>query len=275
MAGPEVDQSLVDLAVELATGAGALTRKWFDRGPVAFDTKDDGTPVTEADKAAERYLREQIASAFPTDTVIGEEEEVREGTSGRTWIIDPIDGTKSFTRGVPLYGTLLGIRDEHGPAVGVIVMPALDEVVAAGRGRGCTHNGVATSVNDIDRLPASFLMTSGFDYWPDPEPRDRALSSDLTLRTWGDAYGYVLLATGRVEAMLDPLINVWDVAPMQVIIPEAGGRVSNEAGEPWTEGRTFVATNGLIHDQLIDALFSEHADPAAEPIPSAPGSAER
>lgn len=259
MAGPEVEQSLVDLAVELATGAGALTRKWFDRGSLDFDTKDDGTPVTEADKAAERYLREQIGLAFPTDTVIGEEEEPREGTSGRTWIIDPIDGTKSFTRGVPLYGTLLAVRDEHGPAVGVIVLPVLDEVVAAGRGIGCTHNGAPTSVNDTSDLAESYLMTSGFDYWPDSEPRTRAVDSDLTVRTWGDAYGYVLVATGRAEAMLDPLINVWDIAPMQVIIPEAGGRVSDEDGEPWTEGRAFVASNGLIHDDLIETVFAHNS----------------
>lgn len=255
MGGPDVEQSLVDLAVELATGAGALTRKWFDRGSVAFDTKDDGTPVTEADKAAEKYLREQIALAFPTDAVIGEEGSPRGGTSGRTWIIDPIDGTKSFTHGVPLYGTLLAVHDEHGPAVGVIVMPALDEVVAAGRGLGCTYNGVPTSVNDVDTLAESYLITSGFDYWPDPDPVQRAIESELTIRTWGDAYGYVLLATGRTEAMVDPLINLWDVAPMQVIVPEAGGRVSDQSGGDWTEGSTFVASNGLIHQSLVSTLF--------------------
>jgi len=219
---PDVDQSLVDMAVELATGAGALTRKWFDRGTVAFDTKDDGSPVTEADKAAERYLREQIGSAFPTDAIIGEEEDDRNGTSGRTWIIDPIDGTKTFTHGVPLYGTLLSVVDEHGPAVGVIV---------------------------------SYAMTSGFDYWPDSDERDRFINSELTVRTWADAYGYVLLATGRCEAMVDPLVNIWDVAPMQVIIPEAGGTVTDQAGEPWAEGRHFVASNGQIHDELLDAVF--------------------
>lgn len=252
---PEVDQSLVDIAVELATGAGALTRKWFDRGGVAYDTKEDGSPVTEADKAAERYLREQIGLAFPTDAIIGEEEDDRDGTSGRTWIIDPIDGTKTFTHGVPLYGTLLAVVDEHGPAVGVIVMPALDEVVAAGRGLGCTHNGREVSVNDRDDFDTSYCMTSGFEYWPDSAERDRLVNSPLTVRTWADAYGYVLLATGRCEAMVDPLVNIWDVAPMRVIIPEAGGIVSDQDGQPWQEGRHFVASNGLVHDELIAAVF--------------------
>ncbi len=255
MTAPDTDQSLVDLAVELATGAGALTRKWFDRGQVDFDTKDDGSPVTEADKAAERYLREQIGQAFPTDAVIGEEEEARSGTSGRTWIIDPIDGTKSFTRGVPLYGTLLAVVDEHGPAVGVIVMPALDEVVAAGRGLGCLHNGRETSVSEQGDFASSYAMTSGFEFWPNQADRDRFLASGPTNRTWGDAYGYVLLATGRCEAMVDPMVNLWDIAAMQVIIPEAGGQVSDERGGVWEEGRCFVASNGLIHDELLQAVF--------------------
>jgi len=257
---PEVDQSLVDMAVELATGAGALTRKWFDRGTVSFDTKADGSPVTEADKAAERYLREQIGAAFPTDAIIGEEEANRDGTSGRTWIIDPIDGTKTFMHGVPLYGTLLAVVDEHGPAVGVIVMPALDETVSAGRGLGCFHNGRETSVNEHDDFTTSYVMTSGLEYWPDDGERDRLIASDLTVRTWADAYGYVLLATGRCEAQVDPLVNVWDVAPMQVIIPEAGGMVTDQFGEPWTQGKHFVASNGKIHDEVIGAVFAQHPD---------------
>lgn len=257
MQAPDAEQSLVDMAVELATGAGALTRKWFDRGTsVEFDTKDDGTPVTEADKAAERYLREQISLAFPTDGIIGEEEENREGTSGRTWIVDPIDGTKSFTHGVPLYGTLLAVRDEHGPAVGVIVMPALDEVVAAGRGLGCTHNGRTCSVNENADFSSGYLMTSGFEFWPDADMRSRALDSDLTIRTWADAYGYVLVATGRAEAMMDPAgVKIWDIAPMQVIIPEAGGTVSNQNGEEWSDGESFIASNGHIHDDLLKTMF--------------------
>ena len=254
---PEADQALVDMAVELATAAGALTRKWFDRGTVQFDTKDDGSPVTEADKAAERYLREQISLAFPTDAIVGEEEDDRDGTSGRTWIIDPIDGTKSFTHGVPLYGTLLSVVDEHGPAVGVIVMPALEEVVSAGRGLGARHNGRETSVNEHDDFESSYIMTSGFEYWPDPTERDRLVNCSATVRTWADAYGYVLLATGRSEAVVDPLVKIWDIAPMQVIIPEAGGVLTDQVGAPWEEGRHIVASNGKVHNRVINAVFGE------------------
>ena len=252
---PEADEALVEMAVELATAAGALTRKWFDRGSVDFDTKADGSPVTEADKAAERYLREQIGQAFPTDAIIGEEEENRDGTSGRTWIIDPIDGTKSFTHGVPLYGTLLSVVDEHGPSVGVIVMPALEEVISAGRGLGCKHNGRETSVNEHADLATSYVMTSGLEYWPDTEERDRLVNSEMTLRTWADAYAYLLLATGRCEAVVDPLVKIWDIAPMQVIIPEAGGVLTDQHGQPWTEGKHIVASNGHVHDEVVQTIF--------------------
>lgn len=251
-----IDESLLDLAVELATGAGALTRKWFDRGTVSFDTKDDGSPVTEADKAAERYLRDQISQAFPTDAIIGEEEDDRNGTSGRTWIIDPIDGTKSFTHGVPLYGTLLSVTDENGPAVGVVVLPALDEVISAGRGLGCFHNGRETSVNDNADVASSYVMTSGLEYWPDGPERHNLVDAEFTVRTWGDAYAYALLATGRCEAVIDPFVKLWDIAPMQVIIPEAGGVVTDQFAKPWAPGSHFVASNGQFHDELIAAVFT-------------------
>ncbi len=255
MTTPDADEDLVDMAVELATAAGALTRKWFDRGNVEFDTKEDVSPVTEADKAAERYLREQIGQAFPTDTIIGEEEDNRDGTSGRSWIIDPIDGTKSFTHGIPLYSTLLSVVDEHGPAVGVIVMPALDEVVSAGRGLGCKHNGRETRVNEHRDISTGYIMTSGLEYWPDQTERDRLVNGEMTLRTWADAYAYLLLATGRCEAAVDPLVKIWDIAPALVIVPEAGGTITDQHGEPWTEGKHVVATNGQFHNNVVQSIF--------------------
>ena len=271
MTSAPIEESLLELAVELATGAGALTRKWFDRGTINVDTKEDGSPVTEADKAAERYLREQISQAFPTDAIIGEEEDDRSGTSGRTWIIDPIDGTKSFTHGVPLYATLLAVTDEHGPAAGVVVLPALDEVVSAGRGIGCFHNGRETSVNDTSELSNAYVMTSGLEYWPDTHERDQLLDMDTVVRTWGDAYGYVLLATGRCEVTIDPVPKLWDVAPMRVIVTEAGGTVTDQFGQPWEEGKHFVASNGALHDQFLATAFpSEASAPAVVEPPEDP-----
>lgn len=250
---PPADPALVDHAVQIARAAGELTLRWFRHADLAVDHKGDGSPVTEADLAAETLMRNELASAFPDDAIIGEEHPDAAGTSGRTWVIDPLDGTKAFTKGVPLYSNLLALVDEHGPAIGVINLPALGETVWAGRGLGAFHNGTPCRVSDHASLPGAYAMTSGFGYWP-PDALEAVLASPVVLRTWGDAYGYSLVATGRAEAMIDPLANPWDVAPIAVIIPEAGGRYSTFAGDDgpdaWRTG-SGVGTNGAIHADLL------------------------
>jgi len=159
------DPELLDLAVALLREAGEMTLAWFRNPDLTIERKGDGTPVTEADKAAERFLRERINQRFPDDAIIGEEEADTAGTSGRTWIIDPIDGTKAFTHGVPLYTNLLAIDDGDGPAIGVINMPALGETVYAGRGLGCFCNGAPARVSSRDRIAGSYLSSSGFSHW--------------------------------------------------------------------------------------------------------------
>lgn len=250
---PAVDATLMDEAVALAREAGEHTLRWFGVDDLVVDRKGDGTPVTEADRATERLIRSRLAASRPDDTIIGEEEEDQLGTSARRWIVDPIDGTKAFTHGVPLYSTLLAVEDEHGPAIGVIVLPALDEVVYAGRGRGCFRNGRPARVSERDRLPGSYLTTSGFDYWPEPTLAELR-SSGMFMRTWGDGYGYALVATGRVEAMVDPSAARWDLAAMPVIIGEAGGRFSDYTGAERADGGNGVATNGLLHDDVLALL---------------------
>ena len=250
---PPVDDDLVALAVDIARAAGEITLGWFGRRDLAVDHKGDGSPVTAADLAAESLMRERLLARFPDDAVIGEEHQDTDGTSGRTWVIDPIDGTKAFARGVPLYSNLLALVDEHGPAVGVINLPALGETVWAGRGRGAFCNGEPCRVSDRATLDGAYAMTSGFGYWPE-EALVAVLRSPLILRTWGDAYGYALVATGRAEAMIDPLANPWDVAPMAVIIPEAGGHYStfdgDDGADAWRTG-SGVGTNGAVHDALL------------------------
>lgn len=250
---PPVDEDLVTTAVEIARAAGELTLQWYRNDELAVDHKGDGSPVTAADLAAETLIRERLLERFPDDAVMGEEHQDTSGTSGRTWVIDPIDGTKAFTKGVPLYSNLLALVDEHGPAVGVINLPALGETVWAGRGRGSFCNGAPCRVSDRATLEGAYAMTSGFGYWPD-DALQSVLRSPLVFRTWGDAYGYALVATGRAEAMIDPLANPWDIAPMAVIIPEAGGRYSTFDGddgpEAWKTG-SGVATNGAVHDDLL------------------------
>jgi len=253
MTSPSVDQALLEEAVALARAAGRVTLRWFRADNVIVDRKGDGTPVTDADRAAERFVREQLAATHPDDSVIGEEEPDTRGSSERRWIVDPIDGTKAFTHGVPLYSTLLAVEDEHGPAVGVIDLPALGETVYAGRGLGCFCNDVAARVSPRDQLPGSYLTTSGFDYW-DEHALVAVRHSGLQMRTWGDGYGYALVATGRVEAMVDPVAARWDLAAMPVIIGEAGGRFTDLRGEPRTDGGSGLATNGALHDAVLALL---------------------
>jgi histidinol phosphatase-like enzyme (inositol monophosphatase family) len=250
---PTTDRALLDTAVELVLRAGALTLEWFGSDALRVDTKGDGTPVTEADRAAERFLREELGRRFPDDAIVGEEEPDHQGTSGRTWTIDPIDGTKAFTRGVPLYSNLLALDDEHGPAIGIINIPALGEVVAAGRGLGCTRNGTPCAVSTTATLDTAYASTSGIDGWPSGMLQ-RVLDSPVKLRTWGDGYGYVLVATGRIDAMIDPQVAPYDVAPMRTILPEAGGRFTDLGGVARADGGSGLATNGALHDAFLALL---------------------
>ena len=258
MSNPTADPIDLAFAIELAEDAGASTLAWFQSATLAVERKGDGSPVTAADLAAEALVRERLAATHPGDGIIGEEDDDVDGSTGRRWVVDPIDGTKAFTKGVPLYATLIALIDDHGPAVGVIHLPALGETIAAGRGLGCTFNGAPCRVSEHDTLDGAYATTSGFGYWPSAALQ-WVLNSDVVFRTWGDAYGYALVATGRAEAMIDPLANPWDIAPMAVIIPEAGGRFSNfdgvEQPDSWNRN-SGVATNGLLHDDLI-GLFTD------------------
>ncbi len=254
---PDADPALLDQAVAFTRAAGELTLRWFRSAELTIDAKGDGTPVTQADRAAERLLREQIGAAFPDDAVLGEEEPETSGTSGRRWIIDPIDGTKAFTHGVPLYSNLLALEDEHGIVIGVINIPALGETVYAGRGLGCFCNGERVHVNDRAELRGSYITTSGMNRWP-TDTLAKLQDNDVHLRTWGDGYGYVLVATGRLEAMVDNVAELYDLAPVPVIIAEAGGRFSDLRSDSNSPGSgSGLASNGLLHDQLRELLAPE------------------
>lgn len=248
-----IEQDLVDFAVDAARRAGGLTLEWYQRRGLSVTAKSDGSPVTEADLAAERLLRSEIAAAYPDDMIRGEEEGDDAGLTGRIWVIDPIDGTRAFTQGVPLFATLLALVDDQGPAVGVICLPALDECVWAGRGRGALWDGEPCRVSTRASVEGAYVCTSGLTYWPD-SALGRVRAAGARVRTWGDAYGYALVATGRAEAMVDPECFDWDVAPMSVIIAEAGGRFSDTAGvDDWRSG-SAIATNGILHEDLLDCF---------------------
>lgn len=250
---PPADQELLRAVSDIATAAGAVSQRWFGTSDLDINWKGDGSPVTAADLATETFLREEILRHYPDSTIKGEEHEDTEGSGPLTWIVDPIDGTKAFSRGVPLYSNLITVIDEHGTLVSAINLPALAELVIAGRGLGCFRNGERCHVSDETVPERCVLTTSGYDYWPEPMLRG-ALASGMQMRTWGDGYGYALVATGRAEAMVDPVVAHWDVAGMDVILTEAGGRFSALDGSPRTDGGTGIGTNGLIHDDLLAQL---------------------
>ena len=238
---------LLPFAEELIAAAGELTERYFRSSDLEVIAKEDGTPVTVADQGAERLIRDAIAAEFPNDAIMGEEYGASDASSGRQWVIDPIDGTKSFTAGVPLYSNLLAVIDDGVPVLGIINLPAVGELLSAVTGHGATCNGEPCRVSAKDSLQGAYVMTSSVRYWR-PEFQQRVLDEGIILRTWGDAYGYAMVATGRAEAMIDPRANLWDVAPIGVILTEAGGAFTDLAGNPQVTAGNGIGTNGVLHD---------------------------
>lgn len=254
-------EELLTEAVELAQAAGALTLSWFRRSNLKIESKGDGSEVTEADRAAERFVREEISKRHPSHSVVGEEQGGSFEPGKLTWIVDPIDGTRGFTRGVPLYTTLLAIVDEAGPLVGVIYVPALNSTVAAARGMGCWRDGERCEVSGKQTLAGALVNTSSFDTFSD-EALLALKGSRALMKTWGDAFGYYMVATGQAEAMVDPICSPWDLAPMPVILEEAGGQFTDIRGEAsldfggGPDSISGVASNGYLHEELLAIMGS-------------------
>jgi myo-inositol-1(or 4)-monophosphatase len=256
----ELDRML-DFARGIMYEAGRLTLGYFYRR-LEVIAKSDGSPVTIADREAEALVRKAIEEAFPDHGITGEEwgkKEPRAGCS-YTWFIDPIDGTKSFIHGVPLYTNLLGLLREDRSVVGVVNIPALGEQVSAREGGGTTLNGRRVQVSSTSELSESVVLTS--------DSRDLALSGpsagwkDLWKgckfpRSWGDAYGHVLVATGRAEIMLDARAEPYDLAPLPVILREAGGQFFDWSGNETIFGKCGASVNDALAEEVRRALDSD------------------
>jgi histidinol phosphatase-like enzyme (inositol monophosphatase family) len=244
---------LMDFASATSQQAGEIAMSHF--GVVAVERKGDGSEVTAADRASEEFLKKSIAEAFPDDAILGEEGTTVAGRSGRRWIIDPIDATRSFASGVPLFGVLLALEVGGEPLLGCCHLPALRETLVAARGAGAWHNGKRASVSRVDSLAEARVVTSGLEYWRDwatDEGRagwGRLVGESRFGRTWGDCYGYVLVATGRAEILADPASGAfWDFAPMLPILTEAGGKYTALGGAPVRSWSTALASNGRLHE---------------------------
>lgn len=247
---------LLDFATHLAWTGGRRTLAYFNC-QVPTEHKADGSPVTLADREAEAVMRALIAERFADHGIVGEEHGEVAGKAPIRWIIDPIDGTRTFVRGVPLYGTLVGVEVEGEPTVGVIYIPALDEMVAAGRGLGCRWNGRACRVAPTSELSDALMVATdeaAVRQRLGAAGHDALVGATALSRTWADCYGYVLVATGRAEIAMDAVMALWDNAALLPIIEEAGGRFTSWRGERTIDGGDAVATNGALHERVLALL---------------------
>jgi histidinol phosphatase-like enzyme (inositol monophosphatase family) len=247
-------RKLLDVAIDAAHSAGAIVNRHFRDG-VAADAKSDGTPVTVADRESERELRRVIAKAFPSHAILGEEEGETAGDADYRWIVDPIDGTKTFVAGVPLFGVLVGLEVRGDPVVGVIHLPALGETIAAARGEGCTRDGWPCHVSTTPRIEDALVVTTSSRACRRASPGYAALAEHAkNERGWGDCYGYALVASGRADVTIDTGIRPWDLCAVMPIVEEAGGRMTDWRGERTIRSPNAVATNGLLHDDVLAAI---------------------
>ncbi len=250
---------LMHAALEVAELAGATAMRFYRTG-LAVEWKADGSPVTAADRAAEDAARHWIRKRFPGDGILGEEFGVEEGSTGRRWILDPIDGTKSFVRGVPLWGSLVALVDGDDVIAGAASFAPIGESIAAAPGCGAWCNGARALVSAVSTLDAATVLITD-DRTPGPPMahtgwrllHERAAVS----RTWGDCFGYLMVATGRAEVMIDLTLNDWDAACFQPIITEAGGLFTNLDGAPTAFGGNAVATNMALAAEVRHILRGE------------------
>ena len=256
-------QQRLEHARSIARQAGELTLQYFYHlDQLVVERKSDESPVTIADRETEQFLRHRIVEHFPNDGIVGEEFPHIEGTSGFRWFLDPIDGTKSFICGVPLFSTLIGLEQDGHTVGGVIALPALNELVWAGSGLGTWHElgqnqPKRCMVSSCSNLAEAIFLTSEvltFDKSDRRVAYNRMESNVRLTRTWGDAYGYVLIATGRADVMVDPMMSEWDAAPLLVILEESGGRFTDWRGNATIFGKEGVATNGILHETVLRCL---------------------
>jgi histidinol-phosphatase len=248
------------LALELAGIADAITHERYRADDLAVSTKEDLTPVTEADTAAEQAMRERLAEARPRDAVVGEEYGSQGDGASRRWIVDPIDGTKSYVRGIPAWATLLALQEDGEGVLGIVSAPALGRRWWAARGEGAFASDTLTGatrrmhVSAVAELSTAQLSFAGLEDWEPGERLDALLAlvhQSARTRSFGDFWAYMLVAEGALDIAIDPVVSLWDLAAPQVIVEAAGGRFSDLRGHRSAEGGDAIATNGHLHDAAL------------------------
>ena len=251
-------QPYLDFATSLAYRAGMITLGHYNIG-IHADMKEDNDPVTIADHEAEKFIRAEIERVYPGHAIVGEEFGVSAGSdSAFRWAVDPIDGTKSFIRGVPLYGVLVGLEIEGVIRVGAAYYPPLDEMLCAADGLGCWWNSRRARVSDINDMSQACVVTTDFQRLAEKDATlmERFAKRKALLRTWGDAYGYALVATGRAEVCIDPFLDLWDYGPYPVIMREAGGYFGTWTGQAGHTPGDALACNAALKPVVVEILSS-------------------
>lgn len=255
-------QARLQFALDVAKQASEFILSYYQSSSLAVERKRDTSPVTEADRGAEQLIREQIAREFPGDGVLGEEHGETVGTNAFRWILDPVDGTKSFIHGVPLFGTLIGLEYEKECVLGVCRFPALNEVVYAMQGGGAwwqqgqgePQRAEVSPVSDLSEALFCITTISGWERIGHKETFDKLRASVNLTRGWGDCYGHALVATGRADVMIDPLMNAWDAAALVPILQEAGGSFMDWKGNPTAHGGNGVSVNAALRPAILELL---------------------
>ena len=265
----------LDLAVQTAYEAGRLTLGYFRTEGARPEFKADDTPVTAADREAERLIRARIRARYPVHAVVGEEYGEEGGADGdHRWILDPVDGTRSFVRGVPLYGVLIGLEIGGVCEVGAAYFPALDEMVCAATGEGCYLNGRRARVAATERLAdgmVSFTDAASFERHGRGRAWERLLFATGHARGWSDAYGHALVATGRAELMLDPIMNFWDCGPFPPILREAGGYFGDWSGNETIHAGEAMSTTSKLLPEVLRLIQEDRLQGATDPLPAKGG----
>ncbi len=251
---------------EVARLAGDIALSYY-RQKAPVETKLDGTPVTIADRAAENAAREWIERRFPDDGILGEEFPDLRSDARRRWIIDPIDGTKSFISEVPLWGTLIAVADGDEIIAGAAFFPATTELIVAANGCGCWLNDSQSHVSSVADIASATILTSQSPFSTDEPTASRwgqLEKSARISRSWGDCFGYLMVASGRAEVMADPKLSAWDIAAFLPIIREAGGTITDFAGAVTAFGGSAIATNRVLGPQVREILVAK-SNSATEP----------
>ncbi|MFD0363585.1 histidinol-phosphatase [Nocardia sp. GCM10030253] len=260
-----VDSSDLELALRLADEADAITRARFGALDLKVDSKPDLTPVSDADLAVEKAIRQVLGQERPGDSVLGEEFGGDVEFTGRQWVIDPIDGTKNFVRRVPIWATLIALLEDGVPVVGVVSAPALTRRwwAAAGAGAWSTFDHDAPkplSVSAVAELSSASLAFSSLSGWRERGLREHflGLTDDVwRVRGYGDFLTYCLLAEGAVDIATEPEVSLWDLAALDILVREAGGRFTALNGNSGPHGGDAIATNGLLHDEVLSRLGAD------------------